>query len=287
MDRRRFVAGATGLAAAGALSPLLAAAPARAEVKFQLFDAMRFVGKPDNLVACGLTPIRVVYAYEFWPSRNWDEPNLDHIETTLVPKLLSEGHDRIVLDIEHWEGDEVDKFVQIIEHMRKLMPKVRLGYYSMVPVRDYWAFQPGREGRLIVYRQKVQQWQKLAEAVDDLYPTLYAYYKDRDGWMRMADGMLAAGQAIGKPMYPFLWPQYHDHNRKLELALIEGDFWLQQLDKVKDSGCDGAVLWGTIAPERKTPDGKRARLKWDPTAEWWLQTRAFAQDAGLADSTCT
>jgi hypothetical protein len=203
------------------------------------------------------------------------------------PSSWERGHDRIVLDIEHWEGDEVDKFVQIIEHMRKLMPKVRLGYYSMVPVRDYWAFQPGREGRLIVYQQQVQQWQKLADAVDDLYPTLYAYYKDRDGWMRMADGMLAAGKAIGKPMYPFLWPQYHDHNRKLELALIEGDFWLQQLDKVKDSGCDGAVLWGTIAPERTTPDGKRARLKWDPAAEWWLQTRAFAQDAGLADSTCT
>ena len=58
-------------------------------------------------------------------------------------------------------------------------------------------------------------------------------------------------------------------------------------NNLKDSGCDGAVLWGTIAPERTRPDGKRARLKWDPTAEWWLQTRAFAQDAGLADSTCT
>jgi hypothetical protein len=91
LDRRRFVAGATGLAAASTLSPLLAAAPAWAEAKFRLFDAMRFVGKPDNLVACGLTPIRVVYAYEFWPNRNWDEPDLDHVETQLVPKLLGEG----------------------------------------------------------------------------------------------------------------------------------------------------------------------------------------------------
>ncbi|WP_157505633.1 hypothetical protein [Geminicoccus roseus] len=303
LDRRRFLAGSTRLSmggaalASGALSTgALALAgttalpsPARARDGFRLFDATRFVGKPDDLEACGLEWIRVVYAYEFWPSGNRDrnDPDLDYIERNLVPKLLAENRDRYVLDIEHWEVDEIDKLVAIIQHMRSLMPNVRLGYYSMVPVRDYWAFQPGKEGRRIVYGQQVQQWQKLADVVDDLYPTLYAYYTDRDGWLRMADGIIAAAQAIGKPTYPFLWPQYHEHNKKLELGIIDGAFWLEQLDTVYGKGCDGAVIWGTIAPERRTPEGRIARLTWDPAADWWLQTQAFAKEAGLADGTCT
>lgn len=292
LDRRRFLAGSAGfcgaatLGAASLAGVLAGPGHAVAQGSFRLFDATRFVGKPDSLAACGLEWIRIVYSHELWPTRNWDEPDFEHIEQTVVPRLLGENRDRVVLDIEHWEADEVDKLVAIIERMRGLMPKVRLGYYSLVPVRDYWAFQRGKEGRRIAYAQQTQKWQKLADAVDDLYPTLYAYYEDRDGWMRMADGMIAAGQAIGKPIYPFLWPQYHDHNKKLSLRVIEGDFWLQQLDKVKESGCDGAVIWGTIAPERRTPEGRIARLPWDPAADWWLQTEAFLKASGLTHGKC-
>ncbi len=289
LDRRRFIDGSACLG--GALLAGSLAAPGRlaAQDKFRLFDATRFVGKPDNFAACGLEWIRVVYANEFWPSgaRDRSDPDLDHIEHQLVPKLLAENRDRIVLDIEHWEVDELDKLLAIIDCMRPLMPKVRLGYYSLVPVRDYWAFQPGKEGRRVAYRLQVQQWSRLADAVDDLYPTLYAYYTDQDGWMRMADGIIEAAHAIGKPTYPFLWPQYHEHNKQLELGIIDGDFWLQQLDKVHGDGCDGAVIWGTIAPERRTAEGKIARLSWDPSAAWWLQTRAFAKAQGLSDGTCT
>ena len=252
-----------------------------------MFDAMRFDGKPQDLSGCGFKPIRMVYSGELWRDRDWDKPDLDFIEEKLIPKLQSEGADRVVLDVEHWEADEVDMPVSILEHIRKRLPGVRLGYYSLVPVRDYWAFQPGKEGRKIAYGQQTQKWQKLADAVDDLYPSLYVFYDDNDGWMRMADGVLAAGKAIGKPMYPFLWPQYHDQGKKKRLQLIDGDFWLQQLDKVKDSGCDGLVLWGSLAPGGRTPEGKIARMPWDPSSPWWLQTQAFAKSLGLAHGTCT
>ena len=287
LDRRRFLARTARLGALAVLAASAGPNKVLAAPGFQLFDAMRFDGKPDDLSMCGLKPIRMVYSWELWRHRDWDKPDLEHIENTLVPKLEAEQPDRIVLDVEHWEADEVDLPVSIVTTIKKHLPKLRVGYYSTVPVRDYWAFQPGKEGRKIVYGEQVKAWGKLADAVDDLYPSLYAFYDDRDGWMRMADGLIQAGHAIGKPIYPFLWPQYHDQNKKLALKVIEGDFWLQQLDKVKDQGCDGAVIWGSLAPERRTPEGKIARMPWDPAAAWWLQTEAFAKAAGLVDGTCT
>ena len=292
LDRRRFIARSASIGAMAAIglgtTGLLPATttPAAAQGKFRLFDATRFAGKPDDLAPCGLEWIRVLYSNEFWPTRDWAEPDLGYIEDTLVPKLVGQNPDRLVLDIEHWELDEIDKLVTVIQHMRKLMPGVRLGYYSLVPTRDYWAFQPGKEGRRIVYGEQTKQWGKLVEVVDDLYPTLYAFYDDQDGWMRAADGTIASGKEIGKPMYPFLWPQYHDKNKKLSLQMIQSDFWRAQLDKVRDSGCDGTVIWGTLAPERRGPDGKVVRLPWDPKASWWLETQDFARQTGLATSAC-
>jgi hypothetical protein len=292
LDRRRFLAGSAGLgtlAVSGLSASLLPGmtAPASAATSFRLFDSMRFEGKPDDLSVCGLESLRTVYMGEFWPrGAEWDKPDLGHIENVLVPKLQERSYERLVLDIEHWEADQVDDLVAILQLMQKLMPKTRFGYYGLVPVQDYWSFQPGKEGRLIVYKELTRRWSKLADAVDDLYPSFYTHYKDPDGWMRMADGAIAAAKAIGKPTYPFIWPQYHDQARRHALELIDGQFWLQQLDKLYDSGCDGAVLWGTLAGGR-TADGKIARIPWDPTAEWWIQTQGFARERGLAKSECT
>ncbi|HEX2529272.1 MAG TPA: hypothetical protein VHL31_23620 [Geminicoccus sp.] len=293
LDRRRFIAGSASLAtlaSSGVGAAVLSAAiggshPAAAQRAFRLFDTMRFDGKPDDLSVCGLEPLRTVYVGDFWPGRDRDKPDFGHIEDVLVPKLAKHNYERLVLDIEHWEADQVDDLVEIVNLMRKLMPGTRFGYYSLVPVRDYWAFQPGKEGRLIVYAEQNRRWSKLADAVDDLYPTLYAFYKDREGWVRMADGTVAAAKAIGKPIYPYLWPQYHDKNKKIAREIIEGDFWLQQLDKVYDLGCDGAVIWGSLAGGR-TPDGKIARLPWDPDAPWWVQTQAFAREKDIAKAGC-
>ena len=287
LGRRRFLAGSTSLGMLGPSIPMGGVSAAAAAGSFRLFDSTRFVGKPDDLAACGLEPIRIVYAFEFWPGReSWDQPDLGYVEDTLVPELAAAGHDRLVLDIEHWEVEEIGKLVAVVDLMRRLMPGVRMGYYSLVPVKEYRAFQPGRERRLAGYADANRRWARLADAVDDLYPSFYTFYPDPDGWERMADGTIAAAREIGKPTYPFLWPQYHETSRKGALDLIDGPFWLRQLDKVRDAGCAGAVIWGTLAPERRTAEGRTARLAWDPAAPWWLQTRAFAEQTGLAQGSC-
>jgi hypothetical protein len=285
LDRRRFVAASASLgalAASGLGQPRSAAAQGR----FRLFDCARFDGKPD-LTGCGLEPIRVVYAGELWPGRDRDEPDLAFIDDKLVPKLQAEGpRERIVLDIEHWEVDELDKLVAIVELIRKRMPDVRYGYYATVPVQEYRAFQPGKEGRRIVYAELNRRWTRLTEAVDDLYPSFYTYYDDYAGWARMVDGVMDVARTFDRPIYPFLWPQYHETSRELSLKLINGDFWLQQLDKVRAADCAGAVIWGTRASMGRTPEGRIPRLQWDPSAPWWLQTKAFAEEAGLATDRC-
>lgn len=283
LDRRTFAAGALAAAATTSLHP----ASSRAAGGFQLFDATRFNGKPDDLDRCGLRPIRVVYVNDLWPGRDRDEPDLDFIAKKTVPMLAASRPDRLVLDIEHWEADGIDKLIAVVREVKRHMPGVRVGYYGLLPVRDYWSFQPGKEGRLIAYRQEAARWTALLPEVDDLYPTLYTNYRDPDGWQRMADAMLEAARGMGKPTYPFVWPQYHDTSKDIGLQPIEGDFWRHQLDTIKDAGCAGAVIWGTLAPGGRGPDGKVRRLDWDAQAPWWQATMAFAQANGLADGSCT
>ena len=275
--RRRLLTGSVAAVAVGTLGKV---DQANSTNRFQLFDAMRFKGKPSTLSSCGLEPIRMVYSHEFWPDRGWSVPNLPFLDETLIPRLQAERRDRVVLDIEHWDAASLDKLLQIIGHLKDALPDVRIGYYGLLPVREYWAFQPGEEGRRITYDRQTALWAPLADAVDDLYPDLYTFYDDPEGWHRMADGVIGAGKAFGKPIYPFLWPQYHDKNDQRALQMIDGTFWAQQLE-ASHRQCQGLVIWGSLAPERRTPEGRIARLAWDPTAPWWLSTQAFAARIGI------
>ena len=77
-------------------------------------------------------------------------------------------------------------------------------------------------------------WQKendnvasIAKLADVLFPSIYTFYEDRNGWSKYAIAQIqeARRHADGKPVYVFLWPQYHESNKKLANTFLPGDYW--------------------------------------------------------------
>src|SRR5205814_1590172 len=96
------------------------------------------------------------------------------------------------------------------------------------------------------------------------------FYADSQGWVKYAQANIAEARRIagGRPVYPFIWPQYHISNGRLGSQYIDGKFWSLQLHTLY-ADADGLVLWGgwDFAAKR--------HASWDENAAWWLATKQF------------
>jgi hypothetical protein len=102
--------------------------------------------------------------------------------------------------------------------------------------------------------------------VDALYPSLYTSDTDPAKWVAYAQKYISEAKRIGagKPVRPFIWPQYHDVMRSpLAGTYIDYDYWMRQLRTIRDAGASGVVVWGGY----QTP--------WDATQGWWHATLDF------------
>jgi hypothetical protein len=90
---------------------------------------------------------------------------------------------------------------------------------------------------------------------------LYTFYEDRDGWVKYAVAQISEARRYGgnKPVYVFLWPQYHEPPN----AYLPTDFWRLELETAKQYA-DGVVIWGGSLHET-----------WDNSAPWWIETKKF------------
>lgn len=271
---RRFLPrrGFLQLAALGALGALAGANPVRASANrdFEALNAMRFVDMPD-FANLGLKRVRVVYSGEMWPKgAKRGEPDLGHLTRSTIPKVKREKPGLVIVDIEHWSldhsrGEDVERniarYVSVLDTFRAQLPGSRIGLYGMVPIRNYWAPVKNDTRALSDWRDDNRRLAPLAAAVDIVFPSLYTFYEDREGWQTYAAANIAEARQYGKPVYPFLWPQYHKGEQQ-----IDAGFWRLQLDTVYDSA-DGLVIWSPA----------RGRPRWNPDAPWWHQTVEFLQ----------
>jgi hypothetical protein len=183
--------------------------------------------------------------------------------------------DLVVIDVEHWDLNRlpadavqrnVERYVALLDAFRAQLPTARIGLYGMVPIRNYWTPVRGNAGELSAWRAENERLKPIAEAADVIFPSLYTFYEDRDGWVEYAKANIAEAKQYGRPVYPFVWPQYHKSWKP-----IDGDFWRLQLETVFNSA-DGMVIW--------TP--ARGRPRWNPEAAWWQETVQFLKTAGLS-----
>ena len=242
---------------------------------FDARNAMRFANLPD-LTRYGLKDVTVVYAAGLWPKKaNRSEPDLSFIRSETIPRLRRKATDLVVIDVEHWDltgasSDEIERsirrYVDVLDTFQTHMPGVRHGLYSMVPIRNYWTPVRGKTEDLARWRSENERLKPIADVSDVIFPSLYTFYDDRDGWLTYANANIAEAKQYGRPVYPFLWPQYHKSWKPLDR-----DFWRFQLETVFDNA-DGMVIW--------TP--AKGRPRWNPLAPWWQETADFLKTAGLS-----
>ena len=263
----------------GTITTPIAQAKAVSEKKpFMVLDGTLYVDKPD-LSKHGIQPITMAYVGQF--GNDWYKNASRLPEKATVQKLAREAQAKtspVVIDIEHWplNGDSsqvqesLSKYMTVLQWFKEAAPELSVGFYGAPPLRDYWrAISPPTSKEWQSLSGENDRLQPLAGAVDILFPPLYTFYTDQGGWVRYAYGQIAEARrcANGKPVYVFLWPQYHDSNRKLAGSYLPPDYWRLELETAKQYA-DGIVLWGGWGSNNRP-------AKWEDNAVWWKVTKDF------------
>jgi hypothetical protein len=242
-----------------------------ASKEFQLYDWLLFKNRPD-LKPYGLKPIHLVGGALWAKGKDLNSKQVeDHIcsvaSDAQKKKLIT------VLDVEHWPFQGSDavmkdtqrKLIKLLGMFRKCAPSLKIGYYGIPPIREYWrAIKGEKDPAYRKWQADNNKYQELANQVDILFPSLYTFYDDRKGWVEYAEANLKEARRLakGKPVYAFLWPQFHDSNRKLKGKSLPEDYWRLELETVRRLA-DGAVLWGGWQQE------------WIESEPWWQETKRF------------
>ncbi len=136
-----------------------------------------------------------------------------------------------------------------------------VGLYSYVPelIDIHW---PGPSTYDPAAYQAINNvLQPLADAVDYLAPSIYCTSADTAtmAWKIRTMVGEAVRLARGKPVYPFISPQYYHSDR----TLVPYSYWKMVLNTARASGASGAILfvWQPIP--------------WDSTAGWWTAMKEF------------
>jgi hypothetical protein len=223
-----------------------------------VFDALLFTGKPD-LTQYGLIPIRLIGTSHLFPSGT-DKllvPTDDQVRMALTGR-----QDLLALNAEHWQ--DTASYVDLLKKAHRLFPHLRIGYYDVVPKRDYWrAIRGEGDPKYIEWQRVNDSLRPIAMQADVMFPSLYTFYADQGGWVKYAIANVSEAERYNKSVYTFIWPYYHDSNTALKGQLIPADYWRLQLETLKSLEVDGIVIWGGY------------KLPWDPAAPWWLETLNF------------
>jgi Hyaluronidase len=285
---RRFIGIRGRLAVALAISSAaLAHAPAAHAAEggcFRMFDATAYAGKPD-LVQRGIEPTNAFEPDRWWPKGSADDDLPDPSAAQHWMLDIGRGRGQLVLDLERWwlRGDaatvreRMRRYTTVLGWIRAAGYSGPIGFYGVVPIWDRArAIQPEGSAEREAWRRENDFVQPVADRVDVLFPSLYTPDEDVQTWKRFAIANLREARRLahGKPVYPFLWPQYEGSNKRLALQNIPREQWAQELEVV-GANADGAVIWGGIGTSKDS-----GAPQWDESAQWWQATLDFLSRRG-------
>ena len=185
------------------------------------------------------------------------------------------------IDEEAAVAGSIDRLRELVELGREAEPAARVGFYGLLPLRDYWvpvnyqkrvenyravhdtggpeqvaaaraAFRKARANYLEWHAANVRLGQGtdrdprgLPAAVDYVAPSLYFFYDDPASNAVYADHNLRMARLYGRPVYPFVWPRFHNAAKPEELAgqPIPLEAVLPAYRAIREQA-DGVVLWG-------------------------------------------
>jgi hypothetical protein len=224
---------------------------------FPVYDNMFYRGKPKT-TPYGLVPSNILYENKIWPNpRDVGElPKRDAFLDLVRKAIANPGP--LVLDIEEVSlrtPSEVARhnamtLATLADWAHEVAPGKIIGYYGTNTLTD-------------IPQSNFAAAQGLARHVDAFFPPLYTFDDDRPRWEKRAKVSLAQCRDLDprKPVYFYLWPQYHQGTPKA-LRYVDADYWKFQLEMAREYG-DGIVLWS------------RSSDQWDPRSGWWDATQQF------------
>ncbi len=253
----------------------LVAAVAPGAGAFQLWEATLYEARPEGL-GCGIP--RALVLYEGQIAARWSDGTLTFDRAALT-RLLEAGDSDgssalVIVDVENVPLAHVDALGAVVRLAKERNRSGKVGVYDTVPKLGYWEVIRDNKERGQLSEREEKASAILARELDVLFPSLYAAYDDVENWSRYAETKLRAARMAGKPVFPFIWPQYHDSNAALGRSFLSAIHW-QRVLEVVFANADGAVIWGGWR------DRTDYRLRWDPAAEWWLVTKRFLEAQGL------
>ncbi len=273
--------------------------PPAAANPFLVFDASFFTNRPSvNPYASQLKGLRVLD--RGWTYLNNDTSKLPDETSFKEVVRTAQNQDSvtpIAFDFEAWDwactdtagnpSDTPKKFETLVKWTREAAPKLKIGFYQIPPITNFWDAQlPETDPKYMAWQKNNDCYKPLANMVDILFPSLYTFYDETSdkyfegghigGWLKYATANIKEARRLSnKPVYPFLWMQYHDSNPTAGLNLIPGPFWKLQLETMQKLA-DGLVIWGSISKTSSLQ--KFESLTWDEQSEWWVETKLFLQN---------
>jgi hypothetical protein len=248
------------------------------EKDFVVFDGTIYKNKPDLLVY-GIKPIDLIYVKTLW-KEGQDINDLPEVARVRQSARGTKADRKItIIDIEHWKlsghksivTESLSKYMTTLRWFNDAAPEVLFGYYGLPPLRDYWrAIKGSNTPEYLSWQTENDRLQPLVYRVNVLFPSLYTFYPDREGWVKYAiENIREARRYPGnKPVYVFLWPQYHQSNLSSALKYLPADYWELELETARQYA-NGIVIWGGWDFD------KNAKAQWDDNAPWWQVTKKF------------
>ena len=252
----------------------------KSRTQFRVFDGTMYRNKPD-LSQFGFEPINIVNESRIFekgtPADNL--PSKSRVQQ--IVRELGTSH-WLVMDIERWRlhgtdqyvADQVRKYVTVMEWVHEAMPGITTGVFGKTPIEDYGrsTMLPG-SWRYRGWQSENDRVSPIAQSVDVLFPSIYTYYPDQQGWVKFATENIKEAKRYGKKSYVFIWPQYSENNHLLAHQYLPAGFWKLQLETVLQNA-DGVVIWGGWDSKKWAPS------EWDESAPWWQATKDFLHEIG-------
>ena len=177
----------------------------------------------------------------------------------------------LYVDIENWlllgvsesvRDQNVENYLQTARIIRRTKPQIKFGFYGVAPSCIYWPIVTQDQKPLAEWHAANRAMRPIAEVVDFVLPSLYTYYDDPAGWRQFANATIDEALQYGKPVYPFLWFEYFDHNPVLHGQQVQVADWREELALCRQRA-DGIVLWGGY------------EQNWSESAGWWRAVLAL------------
>lgn len=241
--------------------------------EFVVFDSMRQPNKPATLGSLGMQKITALFG-DSWTSADLDRVTIDETLIASSVRRKAAGAATAFLDVENRPllrvpADQVqanvDALAQIARTVRAAEPSLRFGFYSVLPARAYREIVRNDKQALARWREANRAAEAIAAHVDFVFPSLYTFSNDPQQWEMFAEAMLEEARRYKRPVYAFLWPEFHDANPVLRGKAIPAEFWRRQLEFCRRHA-DGIVIWGS------------KRSTWDENAPWWRETLEFLRE---------